>query len=70
MTASKKHRNLVKSIVQIADSLGMDTIAEGVESEEHRILLKDMGCQAIQGFGFARPMLLAELQSMLHKRAA
>lgn len=70
MTDSGKHFNLVKSIVHIAESLGMDTIAEGVESDAHRILLKDIGCRSIQGFGFARPMLLGELQSRLQQRAA
>lgn len=70
MLESKNHLDLVKSIIQIAESLGMDTVAEGVESDEHREMLKQVGCNAVQGFGFARPMPLAELQSMLLKQAA
>jgi len=70
MCESQKHLDLVKSIVQIAESLGMSTIAEGVESEGHRVKLKEIGCDSIQGFGFARPMPLSELKSMLLRKAA
>lgn len=70
MIDSKKHRDLVRSIIHIAESLGMDTIAEGVESEEHRQILQELGCRSIQGFGFARPMLLDGLQNDHLRRAA
>jgi diguanylate cyclase (GGDEF)-like protein len=70
MIESKKHRELVKSIVQIAESLGMDTVAEGVESEPHRELLQQLGCQCVQGFGFARPMPVDELKTLLLRQAA
>jgi len=70
MVESQKHRDLVRSIIQIAASLGMDSVAEGVESEEHRQMLEEFGCRAIQGFGFARPMPIHDLQSLLLRRAA
>jgi len=70
MIESKKHFELVRAIVQIAESLGMEAVAEGVESENHRKMLLALGCHSIQGFGFARPMLLSELQGMLQKQAA
>jgi len=70
MTESAKHHNLVKSIIQIADSLGIDTIAEGVESEHHREVLRELGCTFIQGFGFARPMSFHDLQLLIQPRSA
>ena len=70
ITDSKKHVNLVRSIIHIANSLGMATIAEGVESEQHREILQTLGCQLIQGFGFAKPMFLAELQNLRRCQAA
>ncbi len=65
MLESRKHLDLVKSIIQIAESLGMDTVAEGVESEEHRQMLRKLGCHSLQGFGFARPMPLQEFTDLL-----
>lgn len=70
MLESARHCALVKSVIQIAESLDMDTIAEGVESEEHRQLLLRMGCRNIQGFGFARPMLMDDLEAFLLRKAA
>ncbi len=70
MVESRRHRDLVRSIIHIAQSMGIETIAEGVESEAHRQILEDLGCRSIQGFGFARPMLLEELQKLHLQRAA
>ncbi|NLU66144.1 aminotransferase class I/II-fold pyridoxal phosphate-dependent enzyme [Streptomyces sp. HNM0574] len=47
---------LVEGIVNLADRLGLQVIAEGVESVEQRDLLRDMGCRFGQGYLFARPM--------------
>jgi len=70
MVDSRRHHDLVRSIIHIADSLGIETVAEGVESEAHRQMLEQLGCGAIQGFGFARPMLLDDLQKLHLPRAA
>lgn len=47
---------IVRAIVQMADSLGLKTIAEGVENEQQLEFLQKCGCNAVQGFYFARPM--------------
>ena len=70
MVESDKHLGLVKSIIQISESLGMDTVAEGVESEQHRQVLQRLGCHVVQGFGLARPMPLDELKQLLTLQAA
>lgn len=47
---------IVRAIIQMAFSLGLKTIAEGVESEPMAQLLTDLGCEEGQGYAFARPM--------------
>ena len=47
---------MVAAIVGLARSLGMDTIAEGVETQAQAELLRSLGCQRLQGFLYARPM--------------
>lgn len=47
---------MVRSTIGLAHGLGMDTTAEGVETEEQRQALREMGCCFAQGFGIAKPM--------------
>jgi len=47
---------IIRAITTLADALGMDTLAEGVESDEQFDILKREGCQYIQGYLFGRPM--------------
>jgi hypothetical protein len=47
---------IVRSIVVLAESLGMDTTAEGAETIEELALIRRLGCSQVQGFVFARPM--------------
>ena len=54
--ASPQERSLVSSIIGIAHSLGVETVAEGVETQDHAVLLKQLGCDILQGYAFARPL--------------
>ena len=47
---------IVRSILDLAAALGMDTTAEGVETEPQLAILRDQGCKTIQGFLLGRPM--------------
>lgn len=47
---------IVRAVVAMADSLGMSTTAEGVESEEEVKKIVSLGCQKIQGYYYGRPM--------------
>jgi EAL domain-containing protein (putative c-di-GMP-specific phosphodiesterase class I) len=47
---------LVKSIVGLAQNLGMTVIAEGVESAHDASLLRELGCEYIQGYFFSKPL--------------
>lgn len=53
---SKQERALVRSIIDIARSLGIDTVAEGVESQEHAAMMSQMGCNILQGYYFSEPL--------------
>jgi EAL domain-containing protein (putative c-di-GMP-specific phosphodiesterase class I) len=46
---------IVKTILQLAKSLGLSVIAEGVEQEGQRKVLADMGCLEFQGYLFGKP---------------
>lgn len=56
LTKGKKELNLVKGIIELCHSLGFKTIAEGVETEEQYQILKDLGCDKVQGFYFSKPL--------------
>jgi len=49
------------TILQLAESLGLDVVAEGVETEGQMQMLESMGCKAFQGYLFGRPAAMSEL---------
>jgi len=51
-----KEMELVTLVLKIAQALGVPVIAEGVETEEECKLLKDAGCDIIQGYYFSKPL--------------
>ncbi len=54
---------IVKAIIQMASSLGLKTIAEGVEDAGTAALLRSLGCNEAQGYFWARPMPAAEIEN-------
>ncbi|RNJ47192.1 bifunctional diguanylate cyclase/phosphodiesterase [Mesorhizobium erdmanii] len=56
ITGSMAQRHLVASIIEIGKSLGIEVVAEGVETMEHARILKELGCDILQGYLFGRPM--------------
>ncbi len=61
-------RQLVESIIDIGKSLGIEVTAEGVETMEHARILKDLGCDILQGFAFAGPMSAADFKQFVRSR--
>ena len=57
--------SLCKAIVMMAHELGMQVVAEGVETQEQRDLLLAAGCDFAQGYWFARPMSVAAIEDWL-----
>lgn len=58
-------RAIVTAIVELARSLGVDAVAEGVESGEQAAVLRQMRCHVAQGFHFARPQPPADVAQLL-----
>lgn len=56
MNKDVRSLELVKSIVALAKNLNLSCVAEGVEEADEAKLLRDMGCESVQGFYYARPM--------------
>jgi diguanylate cyclase len=63
-------RRMVAAILSMAGELGLQCIAEGIESPGEATALAGMACAFGQGFGIARPMPLADLARWLRERAA
>jgi EAL domain-containing protein (putative c-di-GMP-specific phosphodiesterase class I) len=61
--------SMVQAIVQLANGLGMTSLAEGVETDEERRFLVERGCELAQGYFFARPAPAADILAR-HRRAA
>ncbi|WP_243012644.1 putative bifunctional diguanylate cyclase/phosphodiesterase [Cryobacterium zhongshanensis] len=55
LVSSDRDQSIVRGILHLADSLGLDVVAEGIETSEQYEILRDMGCRYGQGYLFARP---------------
>jgi len=61
---------LTRAIVEMAHCLGLVAVAEGVETEEQRLELVEMGCELAQGYHFASPAAPDRLLAMARRQAA
>ena len=68
MVDENNSKALVNSLIALAASLDMGTVAEGVENEAEADILNTMGCDMVQGFFFARPMDEEKLKTWLKER--
>jgi len=58
---------IVQTIVTLARNLGMDALAEGIESPDQLSMVRDMGCDFAQGFLFAKPMPPEEVAELIQR---
>ena len=65
IAASDPDRTIVRSTIEMAHSLGLAVVAEGVETVEQQALLRSLGCDYAQGYLYARPLPAAELEASL-----
>ncbi len=65
ITESAKQAKLVRAIIDIGRSLNIKVVAEGVETWAHAGMLRDLGCDILQGYALARPMSRRELEVRL-----
>jgi diguanylate cyclase (GGDEF)-like protein/PAS domain S-box-containing protein len=56
MADNNENSEIVRTILMLAQNLGMDVVAEGVETREQLALLRELGCEYGQGFLFSKPV--------------
>ena len=61
VATSLHHRVLIEATVRVAKNLGMETVAEGIETAEQAAIVCLLGCEKGQGYFFGRPLLAANL---------
>jgi EAL domain-containing protein (putative c-di-GMP-specific phosphodiesterase class I) len=65
MTEGEQPLQIVRTIVELARVMGMNVVAEGIETREQYQLLRQLGCRFGQGFLFARPMSADKVTQLL-----
>ncbi len=60
---------MVRGIIELANSLGLELVAEGIETPEQHDILRVLGCSLGQGFLFARPLALPAFHELLSAQA-
>ncbi len=66
-TFSEKSRQVLAAMINMAKALRIHTICEGVETKEQVLFLRSMGCEALQGFHFSRPLSREQFISLLRE---
>jgi EAL domain-containing protein (putative c-di-GMP-specific phosphodiesterase class I) len=65
MTEGDQPKQIVRTIIELARVMGMDVVAEGIETCEQYRLLREMHCRYGQGYLFARPMTAEAVTDLL-----
>lgn len=66
-TESDRGQQIIKSTISMSHSIGLDIIAEGVETQEQLEFLSECGCNTVQGFYYAKPMTVLEFNEKYNK---
>lgn len=66
----REQQKIVSAILSMAEQLGMQTVAEGVETPGEHAMLAQLGCRHVQGFGIARPMPVDETMDWISRHMA
>lgn len=65
---NERSRKIIKSIVVMAKTLGIHTLAEGAETREQVEFLRSIGCEKIQGFYYSRPRLWQDIEQWMKEK--
>ena len=68
MDESPQDREIVRSMIQLAQGLRLEVVAEGVETKGTWTLLSEYGCQRVQGYYFSKPIAVTEFVRWWHER--
>jgi len=69
LASDTESQAIVRAVISLADSLGMQTIAEGVETREQLEFLRGQGCREVQGYFFSRPLTADEFPAYVRRQA-
>ncbi|MBX9818221.1 MAG: EAL domain-containing protein [Burkholderiaceae bacterium] len=61
-------RAIVRGVVGLAEALGLNVVAEGVETVEQQVFLRESGCHTLQGYYIARPLAVQALEAWMADR--
>ncbi|MGA7781170.1 MAG: EAL domain-containing protein [Paraburkholderia sp.] len=64
----RQARVMVEAMVALARALGMRTVAEGIETETQLVLVKELGCDAVQGYFIGKPVSAARIEPYAEMR--
>ena len=70
ISENSKNTKIVSTIIDIAHSMNMCVVAEGIETHEQEILLTQMGCRVLQGFLFAKPLPAHQIHELIHTESS
>jgi diguanylate cyclase (GGDEF)-like protein/PAS domain S-box-containing protein len=70
LTEDPEDKAIVTAIINLASSLGMHTIAEGVETAGQLAYLRLQGCDEVQGYYFSKPLPVTEFETYMHQHSA
>ena len=65
ITSSTKEESIINNIIQMAHSMDLKVVAEGVETKDQLSILKERGCDYIQGYYFSKPLPANEVEKLL-----
>ncbi len=65
MVEDVESKEIVRAIITMGHALGLDVLAEGVENDEQRRMLRELGCDCIQGYLVCRPVPINELREFV-----
>lgn len=68
MLSSDTDQHIAETIITLAHQLKLTVVAEGVETEEQLKVLKDLGCDQLQGYLFSPPVSTEDFEAMLHSQ--
>ena len=69
MDSNKRSRAIVESIINMAHTLRLTVVAEGVETNEQLATLTELGCNVIQGYLISKPLDSEKATAFLHEQA-
>ena len=66
MLSTRDNFTIVRTILSLAQTMSLETVAEGIETREQADLLRGLGCNFGQGYFFSRPVLAGKARDLLH----